>query len=74
MFKCSKCIFYNEEGYRDMGCHIPECKLIMVEEKRKKYNNEKYDFFNALIHDELQAEQCQYFTYVDEAVDIIKNK
>ena len=74
MFKCYKCIFYDAEGYRDMGVHIPECKLILNEEITKKDNKQKYDLFKALINDELQAEQCKYFTYVCEVIDIIKEK
>ena len=74
MFKCRQCIFYNEEGYRDMGTHIPDCKFIMVEEQRKKNRKEKYDLFKALINDESIAETCNYFTYICEAVDIIKER
>ena len=57
-----------------MGCTIPECKLIMVEELRNKNNKKEYNLFKSLIYDELQAEQCKYFTYESEAVDIIKKK
>lgn len=75
MFRCSKCIFYDSEGYRDMGCHIPECKLKITLELRKKNNKENYDLFSALIHNELEAENCKFFTYTCEIVDyILKEK
>lgn len=74
MFRCSKCIFYNAKGYQDMGATIPECKLKLVDELRKKNNKEEYDLFNSLITDELDAQNCNYFTYVSEAVDIIKER
>lgn len=74
MFKCEKCIFFDEQGYRDMGCHIPECKLILTDELRKKYNKKDYDLFKALIYDTSIAEECKYFTYVCEIVDFIKEK
>lgn len=72
MFKCNQCIFFDEYGYRDMGAIIPECKLRMVAEQRKKSNNLDYDLFKSLIFDELEAENCKYFTFVSEAVDLIK--
>lgn len=73
MFKCSQCIFYDKCGFQDMGFTIPDCKFIMVDELRKKNCNQEYDLFKSLIHDELQAENCKFFTFICEAVDIIKD-
>lgn len=74
MFKCSKCIFYDSDGYSDMGCTIPECKLRMLLQQRLKSRGEKYDLFKALIHNDSEAEQCSYFTYVCEIVDYVIDK
>lgn len=69
MFKCSKCIFYDKKGYNNMG---PMCMFDLVLQKRKMNHNEPFDLYKCFITYDLKAEECDYFTFVSDAVDIIK--